>query len=159
MLHDIKAIVGLNKEGKIHKNLILRLRIFAVLVLVFFGLVAYDIVAKGLPALPTIMMITAGFLLGRYVFTRMTVITWDEEKEMLIMGRLDLAGFGVLILYLITRYSTHWLLAHIYHSVFLITGLTFASIFGGFLGRFEGMLEKVLKTHKNVGTEPTVTNG
>lgn len=148
MREKIQTVFGLHKERKVHKKLIIRLGMFAVLTVVFFGIALYDVLLRGLPWIPMLVITVLGFLFGRYFVVKMMKISWSETEQIITVNRIDRAGFGILIIYILVRLSTHWLLEHIYHDVLLISGLTLSSIFGVFLGRLSGMLSHIIKVQR-----------
>lgn len=138
----------LEKAGKIHKQLQIRLYLLGLIAVVVLGILIYDIAWKGLVFLPMMGFATFGFLLGFFVFTRMSKVTWDEKKEMVKLGRFDVVSFLLLAGYIGYRISIEFYLKYQYHDALFVSGASLAMLFGGMFGRLIGMVWAVARVHK-----------
>lgn len=129
----------------IHKKLINRLRIFAIILTIIASIVAYKIF-KGEISLSSA---TLGFLLGTgigLIFGRMLKIYWHPETEKIIT-RLDKTAIGLLIIYIVIEFGRKWFFSHWLHGTTLNAFvLIFAA--GLFLGRLLAMIKTIRKILK-----------
>jgi uncharacterized membrane protein YjfL (UPF0719 family) len=104
------------------------------------------LILKGTNPVIVLLLAGIGFVLGRFVFTRMSVVNWDEEKEVVRMGKMDAVGFAVLGVYLGFDIVLRAFLTDFYPgsvSVFLL-----ATVFGTLFGRAVGMVIEIHRVFK-----------
>jgi hypothetical protein len=138
----------LERAGKIHQKLLIRLRLLWIICSGTAGVLIYDISFKNLKVLPALGFVAVGFGIGYYVFSRMRTIVWDEEKEAVAMERFDIANFVLLCVYVLYRVSVDKLLSAYYHDAVLVSGFSIAVLFGGMMGRLVGMMRTVNRVHR-----------
>ncbi len=141
------TIKNLHKEGKLHKKLVTRLSILFVILLIICGVLVYDIIFKNLPWMPVIGFASFGFILGFFIFRHLNKITWDEEKEVVSIGRFDLASFVILIIYIGYRILVDFYLKNHFTGI-AISGFGMATLFGGMAGRLIGTRQTIGRVHK-----------
>jgi hypothetical protein len=147
MFNLIRSVRDLRQQGKLHRALITRLVMFAVISLLLLGLVAFDMIngtADWRLALPLALI---GFILGTTLFARMSKAVWDEETEMVTATKMDRWGFAVLGLYVLFEITLRTELPRILPGVASATPLVLAAIFGTIFGRFVGMLREITRAH------------
>jgi hypothetical protein len=146
---EIQTTHTLHKQGKLHHMLTIRVSLFAALTCITGGVVFYDTIATKLTAELALIVSFAGFLAGVFIFSRIQKARWDEKKEVMRSGRLDILSLILIALYIGLRVATQWYLEHAYrHDAHMISGITFSLIFGLMLGRLTGVLVTIHKTHR-----------
>lgn len=129
----------------IHKKLIFRLRIFALILTVIVGIVAYKIFNEEI----NLSLATLGFVLGTgigVIFGRMLKIYWHPETEKIITS-LDKTAIGLLIIYLVIEFGRKWFFSHWLQGTTLNAFvLIFAA--GLLLGRLLAMIKNIRKILK-----------
>lgn len=141
-LHDLK------KDGKLHAKLLWRVRILAFVAIGISIIISYDILFRELPAGGAIGFGALGFILGFFIFKRMNKITWDEEREVVSIGRFDATSFAILGLYILYRLGMNVFLKEHYQSAIAISGFSLATLWGGMIGRLIGTVYWVRQTHR-----------
>lgn len=126
-------------------KLILRLKIFAVIVTGIILTWVWKIYLGELWILLGILALSIGILIG-FLTGRMFKIFWHEETQKVI-SRLDAIGVGFLIIYIAIEVERTWFFGH------WLTGVelnTFALIFvaGTLLGRLLSMIQSIKKVLK-----------
>jgi hypothetical protein len=150
VIREIQAAHELNKEGFLHKKLIFRLFILGTISVVSAAIVIFNILERGLNPAIAIGFSSAGFLFGVWIFYRMNPVKWDEEKELLVVSKIDKWGFVILGIYIVLRIIARFYIEHLYHSVVILTGLTLAMVFGVSFGRLIASLSAIRKAHKEI---------
>jgi len=145
ILEELKHI---HREGKVHRKLKLRLAWLAFIAATVLGILVYDIVIKGLTIVPVLVFSFVGYVIGYYLFSHMQSITWDEEREVVRLGKFDLFSLFLLVAYIAYRLLVEQYLQLRYTNGLLITGYGLATLFGGIVGRVMGMLHAVAKVHR-----------
>ena len=124
---------GLKKHiDKIDKKLIRRIRMFAVILFVMAGALVYEILTSHINLLWVLLGLILGFIIGSIV-GRMFSIEWHEEEKKVI-GRLDVVGIVVLIIYIAVSITRHWVFAHWFVGA-ILTAFTLSFVAGVMLGR------------------------
>lgn len=147
---EIPTLYDLKKEGKLHKRLVWRLRMLAFVVIVISGIISFDIVMRDLPWLGVLGFSSFGFILGFFLFKHMNKITWDEEKEVVSIGRFDRTSFIIIGIYVLYRLGMSIFLKEYYQSAIAISGFSLSAIWGGMLGRLIGTVYIIKRIHKNL---------
>ena len=130
----------------VHRKLLMRLRMFA---LVFTGMcaaVAYQLLAYGGQPWPAVAAGGAGLAVGLLV-GRLSKVLWHEEAAQ-VVAKMDKLGGVVLAGYLVVALSRRWVLGHWFvgHE---LTAVTLAFTAGVMLGRLLATrreVKRVLKT-------------
>ncbi len=148
MHFKLPLIENLHKEGRLHKRLVVRLIMFVIILFIIGGVLGYDILFKGLMWMPVVGFASFGFILGFFVFRHITKITWDEEKEVVSIGKFDVASFIILIIYVAYRVLVKLFLESHFTSAIAISGFSLAILFGGMAGRLIGTRHAIKRTHQ-----------
>jgi hypothetical protein len=147
---EIKAARELSKEGFLHRKLVFRLFMLGAISLISLGILLFNIFERGLNPNVASGLACAGFLFGVWIFYRMNPVGWDEKGELLIVSKIDRAGFIILGIYIVLRVAVRFYIEHLYHSVVILTGLTMAIVFGVAFGRLIASLSAIRSAHKEV---------
>ena len=134
----------------IHKRLRIQLIIFAMVAIVMFGIVVFDIFTNALSFSLAFLGIIIGLILG-FIVGRMYIIKWHEETEKVIVS-MDRTSVFIIILYIAFRVFEKSLLSP-YINPTMIGAFTFAILAGIMFGRFLSMrikTKKVLKEQKKI---------
>lgn len=148
MLEEIETVKELHQEGKLDRKLRIRLIFLSSLTLIFGVIGAYNLVVHDLDLGDVVGTIIVSFVFGMLVMSRMNKIHWDEEREIMTVGRIDAFGAIILFIYIAVRTSTRWILGHFAHNTVLVSSLVIASVFGIMLGRLSSTLISMHKIHK-----------
>lgn len=135
----------------IHRKLIYRLRVFALILAIIIGIVAYKIVVGEI----SLSLAALGFLLGTsigLIFGRMNKIVWHPETEKIITS-LDKTAFILLIIYFVIEIGRKWFFSHWLHGEKLNA---FVLIFAA--GLFLGRLLAMIKSIKRILKAKSLTN-
>lgn len=151
MLHLLKEIRTLRDEGKLHRRLLIRVRMLFVISAILFAVVAYNITTRGTDIALAGALLIIGLLLGVFIFSRMNVVQWNEEEEILEAGRMDLLGYTSLGLYIAFEIGARTALKDFFPAS--ATVLILATIAGTLFGRALGTLVEIhrvyLRTHSS----------
>lgn len=145
MPNILKEVRALQNEGKLHAKLIFRVRMLYVISLILGGVVVFNLIFRGVHALIPGVLALIGFGLGYFVFTRMSVVNWNEESETVQAGRMDLIGYGVLALYVAFEIGLRTFLKDAYPTH--VTVYLLAGIFGTLLGRAIGTIVEIHRVY------------
>src|SRR5205807_721697 len=93
-----------------------------------------------------IALAVVGFVLGMYVFSRMSLMQWNEEQEIVEAGKMDRVGYATLGLYIVFEIGLRTFLS----TEFPISATSFilASIFGVLFGRAIGMMVEIHRVYR-----------
>ncbi len=147
MIHFFKEVRVLREEGKIHSKLIFRVRMLFVIALILGGIVGYQLFLGANPWV-VLMLAVIGFVLGLYVFARMSVVNWNEEREILETGRMDKVGYITLALYIAVEIGLRTFLNDFYPAsatAFLLSG-----VFGALFGRAVGTVIEIHNVYRSI---------
>jgi hypothetical protein len=117
---------------KIDKKLVRRIRMLVIILLVMVGVLVYEILTSHINLFWVLLGIVSGLIVGLIV-GRMFSIRWHEENEKVI-GKLDVIGGIVLIIYLAVSIVRNWIFAHWFVGAILTT-FTISFVTGVMLGR------------------------
>jgi NhaP-type Na+/H+ and K+/H+ antiporter len=123
---DVKA------KGFVEHKLLMRLKIFVVLVFIFICLVAGYITIGYIDLPSAIGAAMLGMMIGA-VAVRRKKIMWHEETSTVI-ARMDRIGIIVLIAYILLSVLRHWLFAHWLHG-HILGAFSLAFTTGAMFGR------------------------
>ncbi len=148
MVDALFTAYALHRQGKLHKRLIFRLTFLTTLSLIFGYITLHDIILRGFHWYVSMGVFCAGFLIGLLFFSHVFVIKWDEEREIVAVGRLDTTGIVVLLVYLSVRLWVKFFLEEHYRNIFVVSAITFAALFGVMTGRLIGALIAIHRAHQ-----------
>lgn len=142
----LREIGILRREGKLHRALIIRTRILLVISLVLAGVVVWQVLDKGVSLAWVVGLASVGFILGLWVFSRMSVVQWNETEERIEAGRMDMLGYLSLGLYILFEVGLRTFL----RDFFPLTATAFllAGIAGTLLGRAIGTLIEIHSVYR-----------
>jgi hypothetical protein len=115
----------------IHRKLLLRLRMFALVFTGLCGAVAYQLLA-GAQLLPTLAAGGVGLLAGM-LMGHLSKVYWHEAATQ-VVAKMDKLGGVVLATYLVVALSRRWVLGH-WFTGHALTAVTLAFTAGVMLGR------------------------
>ena len=113
--------------------------------LILLGIVAYQVIARGLSLSISLALAALGFALGLLVFSRMNKVVWNEEEEVIKTGRMELLGFGILALYIAFEVGLRTFLNSEFAGTFAAVAYLLAGIGSSLLGRSIGTLIAIRK--------------
>ncbi len=145
MLDFYREIRVLREEGKLHARLITRVRMMFGISAILLGVVVFNLLFRSVNPFVAIGMAADGFVLGLFVFSRMTAVNWDEEKEVVQASRMDMLGYATLALYIVFEITFRTAL-HKYFPV-SATGYLLSGIFGTIFGRAVGMVVEIHRVY------------
>lgn len=134
----------------IHKRLLMQLSIFALVTVVMFGIVVFDILTSVLSLSLAIVGIGIGLIVG-FILGRMYIIRWHEESEKVIVS-MDKTSIIIIILYIAFRVFEKSLFSPYINST-MLGAFTFSVLAGIMFGRFFSMgtkTKKVLTEQKKI---------
>lgn len=137
----------LRQEGKLHQKLITRVRTLFIISLILAVIVTFNLFFRGANPLIVVALATAGFMLGLFLFSRMNVVNWNEQEEVMQIGRMDAIGYTVLGLYIVFEIGLRTFLSSAFPAsatVFLL-----ATIFGTLFGRAMGTVIEIHKVFRS----------
>jgi|tagenome__1003787_1003787.scaffolds.fasta_scaffold19113393_1 uncharacterized membrane protein len=139
-----------NKHARqfVERKLIIRLRIFFVILVLLLCIIVYEMSNNYLPSSQATLAFFSGILIGA-VFTRRKKIFWEEETSRVI-ARMDRIGIVLLIIYIVYVIFRHEWLAHLFYG-HQLTALSFTLTAGTMTGRVLSMrtqIRQVLKSQK-----------
>ncbi len=156
MITIFKEVRVLQQEGKVHQKLITRTRILFFLSLALAAVTAYQLLFKGADPAISGMLFFIGLLLGLFVFSRMSAVTWNEEKSQVENARMDIVGFAVLGLYIVLEIGLRTFLVDFYPAS--STAFILAGICGILLGRAVGTVVEIHRVYQAIhGASPSRT--
>lgn len=118
--------------SKIDKKLIKKIKMLLLILFIMAGVLIYEILLSHINPLWILLGLSIGFIIGA-IIGRIISVQWHEEDSKVI-GRLDLLGGIILVIYIILSISRHWLFAHWFTGPAL-TAFTVSFINGVMLGR------------------------
>jgi hypothetical protein len=148
MFNLFREIRILKDEGKLHTALLKRTRVLFIISAVLLLVVLFNIFFREVSTLLlllTIVLGIIGFFLGLYVFSRMNVVNWNEEEEILMSGKMDKVGYISLGLYIVFEIGLRTFLKAYFPASVL--PLLLAGIFGTLLGRAVGTLVEIHRVY------------
>ena len=108
-------------------------------------LVVYQVVVYGMNLWIDAGIGIVSFYLGLFVFSKMNKVTWDEETEIVSVGRMDAAGFLIILLYIAFEVSLRSILKLEYAGTLAATSYLLSGIGASLLGRTIGTLIAIQK--------------
>ncbi len=146
MIRLFSELRALQEEGKLHKSLILRIRILFGISFLFMCAVLYNVIVHGANPWIAVGLAVIGFVTGMFLFSRMNPVLWNEQERVVQAGRMDMAGFGILIFYVAFEFGFRTLI----NDVFPVeaTAFVLAAVFGTILGRAVGTLVEIHRVYR-----------
>lgn len=145
---ELQEFNTLEKTGKIHSRLRNRILFLIGVGTVSTGMIVYDIFFRDLEPLGVVGFASFGFILGFFIFNKINKLTWDEDEEVVKIGKFDLATFIILAGYIIYRILIHVFLENAFHKAILVSGYSLATLVGGIIGRILGMIWLINRIHR-----------
>jgi len=141
-----KEVRILQQEGKLHKALVNRVRILFTISLVLVGIVAFNVIFRTADPLIAFVIAIVGFVLGLFVFSKMSPVDWNEDNETVQAGRMDKIGYLSIGGYILFEIGLSTFLS----SAFPISATAYllAGIFGTLLGRAVGTVVEIHNVFK-----------
>jgi len=133
-----------NHIDKIDKKLIRRIRMLAIILFAMTTVLVYEILTSYINILWVLVGVTFGFIVG-IIVGRMFSIEWHEESNK-VVGRLDIIGGVILVVYIALSIAKHWIFAHWFVGS-ILTAFTISFIEGVMIGRIFSLrfqIERVL---------------
>ena len=134
----------------IHKRLLIQLIIFAIVAIVMFGIVVFDVFTNALSFSLAFLGIVIGLIIG-FIVGKMYIIKWHKKTEKVIVS-MDRTSILIIILYIAFRVFEKPLLSP-YINPTMIGAFTFTILAGIMFGRFLSMrikTKKILKEQKKL---------
>lgn len=144
-MNILKEIRNLRDQGKLHRSLLIRVRILLAVSTVIAGVVAYQIMFHAADPLFAGGLFIVGLALGMFLFSRMGPVQWNEEEERVEAARMDKLSYGVLALYIGFEILLRTELNSYLPSMSI--ALLLATICGTLLGRVAGTLVEIHRVY------------
>jgi hypothetical protein len=138
MTNIFQEVRQLRKEGRVHTALLRRTQILFGIAIVLLLITLFNIFTRSLSLAIVLILLIVGFLLGLFVFSRMTGVEWNEEESMLRTSKMDIVGFASIGLYILFEIALRTFLRDSYPA--LATVYVLAGVSGTLLGRAIGTL-------------------
>ena len=100
MIHIFSEIRILYSQGILHKKLLFRVGILGVISIILASIVIYKFFTREVDPLLAILLAVIGYTLGYFIFARINVVEWNEEKEIVQAGKMDLIAYVTLGFYI-----------------------------------------------------------
>lgn len=113
----------------------------AVISLILIGVVVFNVIFRNTDLLVAAALAGIGFILGFYIFSRMSAVEWNEQEKIVQSGRMDIVGYIALGLYIVFEISFRTFL-HDFSAV-SVTAFLLAGIGGTLLGRVVGTVVEI----------------
>lgn len=146
-MEELETARTLVREGKLAKSLRVRLIVFALLSILFGAAVLFDVFSYDFNISLALGFSSVSFLIGLFLLSRLNPVSWDKEREVMILGRMDVFGFILIALFFLLRISMNQMLEDRYHSVIVVSGVTYSIVFGLMFGRLIGILATIHRVH------------
>lgn len=145
MIGILREIRALRDEGKLHRALIVRTRILIGISAILLGVVVFNVLTRDADWRIASALLVIGLPLGGFVFSRMNVVQWNEEKEVVETGRMDMLGYVTIALYIGFEIALRTFLKDAFpaHPIAYLL----AAIVGTLLGRVFGSLYEMHRVY------------
>jgi len=138
MQAPLETLRQLHESGMLHRRLLTRIRILTVIGLILLAIAVYDLIKDRLSFMLFILIIVLGFVLGLFVFSRMSRVVWHEEEEIISAGRLDVTAGVIIVLYIIFDIGLRQFLHAKLDGISMVTGYVFSALGATLIGRSVG---------------------
>ena len=136
----------MRQEGKIHKKLVISVRMMAAIALILGTIVLYEVLFMGVTAWLAALLAVAGLLIGWYVFLPLNRSEWNEEKEVVAARRMDALGFAAIAAYIVIVVGLRFYLNATFHAG--TTMLILSLVCGMLIGRVAGTISHIHRAFK-----------
>lgn len=119
-------------EHHIDSKLRFRMRMFGVILILLTGALVYEMYTSQIKFLWALCGLCFGALMG-VVIGRMFAIRWHPEQKQ-VVGKLDLLGTIVLVLYILFSIVRQWIFTHWFKGA-VLTAFTVSFVEGAMIGR------------------------
>jgi ribose/xylose/arabinose/galactoside ABC-type transport system permease subunit len=150
MLQLFTELRVLKEEGRLHTKLLSRVRMLLIISVILATIVVFNIVFRGADLFFAALIAGVGFLLGLFLFSKMNVVSWNEETELVQTDRMNAAGYATLILYICFEIGLRTFLKNSFPAT--ATALVLAGIFGTLFGRVIGTIVEIHKVYRQSHT-------
>jgi len=138
MRPPLETLRQLHKSGTLYRRLLTRIRILTIIGLIVLAIAVYDIIKDRLSFILFLLILVLGFVLGFFIFSRMSTVVWDEEREIILAGRLDVTAVIVIVLYILFDIGIRQFFHAELDGISEITGYVFSAIGATLIGRSIG---------------------
>lgn len=156
MFNKISDSFKLTKElhvtGQLHKKINTRLFMMAAMVLIGFGVIVYDIVIGRIGFVMALIYGSIATISG-LLMSKTNKMDWDEEKELIVAGKMDWTSGIILAVYMLVRLGSRFYLNNFYHNAVTVLAISMAIMAGFALGKFIGLTLTVRRTYLNKDNE------
>lgn len=152
IFHSFQLTKELHETGQLHKKIKIRLYMMAVMVLIGFGIIVYDIVVGRISFIMALIYILITAILG-LLMSKTNKMDWDEETELLVAGKMDWTSGIILAIYMLVRLGSRVYLNNFYHNAVTVLAISMAIMAGFALGNFIGLTLTVRRTYLNKDIE------
>jgi hypothetical protein len=146
MPNILREVRELREEGKLHRGLIRRTRIFLIISGILFCVALYLAFAQQAQPLLWAGAAAIGFLAGFFIFSRMTPLQWNETSEQIESASMGYLGYGMIALYILFEIGARTLLGDIVGEGY--QAHLFALIFGVIFGRTMGVVAEMHRVYR-----------
>jgi len=141
--NSITTLRAAHRAGMLHVRVRTRLLLLSMVALLGIGVTVHDIFFRGLNVFIVIAVAFIGMLFGFYVMAHMYNVKWHEQEEVLTLGRIDIVGVLILILYLVVREIAYRSFAHFFTNTYVVSGIVLAFFWGIIIGRLYGIIVRI----------------
>ena len=146
MPNILKEVRVLSQEGKLHQRLVTRVRMLLLISLALALVVIFNAAEREVALLLIAALAIGGFLMGMFVFSRMSPIEWNEEKEVVQAGAIGALGWITIALYIAFEIGVRTALKDFLPVS--STAYILATIFGVIFGRAVGMIVEIHRVYR-----------
>jgi hypothetical protein len=147
MLNFFTEVRVLQQEGKLHTRLITRVRMLFIISVLLLAVAAFN-VYQGANMFVALALAVVGFVMGFYVFSRMSRVEWNEEAEVMEASKMDKFGYGLIGLYVVFEIGARTLLTNYFGAG--AEAFVFALVFGIIFGRAVGMVIEIHRAYQAI---------
>jgi hypothetical protein len=150
MFSLLKEIKALKEEGRLHDGLLKRNRILIVIGTLLLAGTLFNVLFRTTSIAATAgsgLLFAVGFLFGYYLFSQMSAVAWDEDKEVVIAEKMDKVGYATLALYILFEVLLRTYLKN--HFPTEAVPLILSAVSGTLLGRAIGTLAEIHRVYRH----------
>jgi peptidoglycan/LPS O-acetylase OafA/YrhL len=145
---ELKTVRMLMRSGKVESKLRIRLIILLTLSILFGISLLYTITTYRLSIILFSGFASFGFLIGLLFLFRISPVKWDEKKEVITLGKIDVAAAVMFVLYCLIDFVLKDVLSQYLDNIIAISAGTYAVVFGCMFGRFFGTIIMMYRVHQ-----------
>ena len=146
MFNLLTELHTLQEEGKLHASLILRISILFGISFATGTAVLYNVIFRDAEWWIAVPVAIVGFIAGFFLFARLNVVKWDERERLLTTARMDIAGFLILVLYVLFELGFKIFLNDFFPAA--ASAFVLAAVFGTLLGRAVGTVFEIHRVYR-----------